>query len=104
IIYEAHVRGFSKLMAALPDELRGTYAGLASPEAIKYFKDLGVTAIELLPVHQHIDSKHLLDKGLSDYWGYNTIGFFAPEPKYSGGPDNGGQVAEFKQMVKNLHK
>jgi glycogen operon protein len=104
IIYEAHVKGFSKLMGSIPENLRGTYAGLAHPEAIRYFKNLGVTAVELLPVHQHVDSKHLLDKGLVDYWGYNTIGFFAPEPKYSSGGDMGGQVQEFKAMVKALHR
>jgi glycogen operon protein len=104
LIYEIHVKGFSRQMPSVPEKLRGTYAGLATPEAIRYFKSLGVTAVELLPVHQHIDSKHLLDKGLVDYWGYNTIGFFAPEPKYSSSGDTGGQVAEFKAMVKALHR
>jgi len=83
--------------------LRGTYAGLGSTWAIDYFKHLGVTAVELLPVHAHIDDKALVDRGLTNYWGYNTIGFFAPEAKYSGSGDRGGQVNEFKTMVRNLH-
>jgi isoamylase len=82
VIYETHVKGFSKLWEEIPEELRGTYSGLSCPQAIEYFKSLGVTAIELMPVHQHVNSKHLLDKGLTDYWGYNTLGFFAPEPTY----------------------
>ena len=103
VIYEVHVKGFSKLWDAVPQELRGTYAGVASPEAIDYFKKLGVTAIELLPVHHYITSKHLIDKKLIDYWGYNTMGFFAVEASYSSVGDTGGQVAEFKSMVKTLH-
>jgi isoamylase len=103
VIYEVHVKGFSKLWDAVPRELRGTYAGLASPQAIEYFKNLGVTAIELLPVHHYITSKHLIDKGLIDYWGYNTMGFFAVEASYSSVGDMGGQVDEFKTMVKALH-
>lgn len=103
VIYEVHVKGFSKLWDEVPPELRGTYAGLASPQAIGYFKSLGVTAIELLPVHHYITSKHLLDKGLIDYWGYNTMGFFAPEAAYSSAGDRGGQVSEFKAMVQALH-
>src|SRR5438309_896843 len=103
IIYEVHVKGFTKLCPSVPPELRGTYAGLGSTWAIDYFKHLGVTAVELLPVHAHIDDKALVDRGLSNYWGYNTIGFFAPEAKYSGSGDRGGQVNEFKTMVRNLH-
>jgi isoamylase len=103
VIYETHVRGFSKLWEELEPEQRGTYSGIGSPQAIKYFKKLGITAVELLPVHAHIDDKHLLDKGLTNYWGYNTIAFFAPEGSYSGWGTRGQQVAEFKQMVKNLH-
>ena len=103
VIYEVHVKGFSKLWTEIPEKLRGTYAGLACPEAIAYFKRLGVTAIELLPVHHYITSKHLIDKGLIDYWGYNTMGFFAPEAAYSSVGDMGGQVDEFKSMVKALH-
>ena len=103
IIYEVHVKGFTKLCPSVPPELRGTYAGLGSTWAIDYFKQLGVTAVELLPVHAHIDDKALVDRGLTNYWGYNTIGFFAPEAKYSGSGDRGGQVNEFKTMVRNLH-
>jgi isoamylase len=103
IIYEVHVKGFTKLCPSVPPELRGTYAGLGSTWAIDYFKHLGVTAVELLPVHAHIDDKALVDRGLTNYWGYNTIGFFAPEAKYSGSGDRGGQVNEFKIMVRNLH-
>ena len=103
IIYELHVKGFSKLCEALPEQLRGTYAGLASPFAIDYFKTLGVTALELLPVHQHFDDRMLCEKGLTNYWGYNTIGYFAPEARYASGGVTGQQVTEFKAMVKTLH-
>jgi isoamylase len=103
VIYETHVRGFSKLWEELEPEQRGTYSGIGSPQAIKYFKKLGITAVELLPVHAHVDDKHLLDKGLTNFWGYNTIAFFAPEGSYSSWGTRGQQVAEFKQMVKNLH-
>ena len=103
VIYEVHVKGFSRLWEVLPENLRGTYAGIGSPQAIDYFKKLGVNTIELLPVHEHADSKHLLDKGLSDYWGYNTLGFFAPEGDYSSCGHDGGQVYEFKTMVNSLH-
>lgn len=78
VIYEVHVKGFSELWPDVPEKLRGTYAALGSPAAVDYFKKLGVTAIELLPVHAHIDDKVLIDRGLTNYWGYNTIGFFAP--------------------------
>jgi isoamylase len=104
IIYEVHVCGFSKLWDKAPEEVRGTYAGLASPAAIKYFKDLGVTAIELLPVHEHVDDSILLDRGLSNYWGYNSIGYFAPESTYSSKGVLGGQVTDFKEMVRELHR
>jgi isoamylase len=104
VIYEAHVKGFSQLWEEVPEALRGSYAGLASPQAIDYFKKLGVTAIELLPVHHFVNSKHLLEKGLTDYWGYNTIGFFAPQASYSSSGDRGEQVQEFKTMVRTLHK
>src|SRR6266446_8694027 len=103
IIYEVHVKGFTQLCPSVPPELRGTYAGLGSTWAIDYFKHLGVTAVELLPVHAHIDDKALVDRGLTNYWGYNTIGFFAPEARYSSSGDRGGQVNEFKTMVRNLH-
>ena len=103
IIYEVHVKGFTKLCPDVPDELRGTYAGLGSAGAIKYLKELGVTAVELLPVHAHVDDKTLIDRGLTNYWGYNTIGFLAPHAAYSGSGAMGGQVSEFKTMVRNLH-
>jgi isoamylase len=104
VIYEVHVAGFSKLWDKIPEEIRGTYAGLAAPAAIKYFKDLGVTAVELLPVHEHVDDSILLDRGLTNYWGYNTIGYFAPESSYSSKGVDGGQVTDFKEMVRELHR
>ena len=103
IIYEVHVKGFTKLCPDVPPELRGTYAGLGSTWAIDYLKHLGITAVELLPVHAHVDDKALVDRGLTNYWGYSSIGFFAPEASYSGSGDLGGQVTEFKTMVRNLH-
>ena len=103
VIYEVHVKGFSKLWQDVPEELRGTYAALGCPAAIDYFKKLGVTALELLPVHSHIDDKALIDRGLTNYWGYNTIGFFAPHAQYSSSGQLGEQVVEFKSMVRNLH-
>ena len=103
VIYEAHVKGFSKLWNDVPEQLRGTYAALGSPAAIDYFKKLCVTAVELLPVHAHIDDKVLVDRGLTNYWGYNTIGFFAPHAQYSSSGQLGEQVIEFKSMVRNLH-
>ncbi|HEY0791073.1 MAG TPA: glycogen debranching protein GlgX [Chthoniobacterales bacterium] len=102
-IYEVHVVGFTKLCPAIPAEIRGTYAGVGSEFAINYLKRLGVNTVELLPVHQHVDDSILEDRGLSNYWGYNTIGFFAPECTYSSSGVLGGQVPEFKRMVKNLH-
>ncbi len=103
VIYELHTKGFTKLNEKIPAELRGTYAGLGSAPAIEYLKDLGVTAVELLPVHAYINDKALVDRGLTNYWGYNSIGFFAPESKYSSNGVTGGQVTEFKEMVRNLH-
>ncbi len=103
VIYEAHVKGFSKLCPHLPEELRGTYAALGTPFAIDYFHKLGVTAVELLPVHHFINDDFLAKKGLTNYWGYNSIGYLAPHAMYSGSGMEGGQVREFKQMVKNLH-
>ena len=103
VIYEAHVRGFTKLHPEVPEAMRGTYAGLASDAAVRYFKELGITAIELLPVQYHIDDKLLADRGLTNYWGYNPIGFFAPHPEYASSATPAGQVAEFKQMVRTLH-
>jgi isoamylase len=103
VIYEVHVKGFSNVWRDLPEHLRGTYAGLASPPAIDYFKNLGVTALELLPIHAHIDEKVLVENGLTNYWGYNTIGFFAPHAEYSSNRQSGQQVGEFKTMVRSLH-
>ncbi|HKO11645.1 MAG TPA: glycogen debranching protein GlgX [Acidobacteriaceae bacterium] len=104
VIYELHVRGFSMRNPDVPEQLRGTYAGLACDASIEYLKKLGVTAVELLPVHHFIDEGHLLERGLRDYWGYNTLGFFAPMSRYSSSGDMGQQVTEFKQMVKTLHR
>ena len=103
VIYEVHVKGYSERNPMVPENLRGTYAGLAHPASINYLKMLGVTAVELLPVHHFIDDGYLLDDGLCNYWGYNTLGYFAPMARYSSVGDAGGQVAEFKQMVKDLH-
>jgi isoamylase len=103
VIYELHVKGFTAVRPGVPPELRGTYAGLAHPESINYLKDLGVTAVELMPVHEFIDDKLLLDKGLRNYWGYNTINFFSPEARYSAAGDGGDQIGEFKAMVRALH-
>lgn len=104
IIYETHVKGFTKVHPEVEKNKRGTYAGLASPQVIRYLKDLGITAVELMPMHQHEDDKHLVDKGLSNYWGYNTIGYFAPDCRYSSAGVLGEQVVEFKEMVKALHR
>jgi len=103
VIYETHVKGFSYRNPDVPENLRGTYAGLAHPSSIEYFKNLGITAVELMPVHHFIDEGNLVDKGLRDYWGYNTLGYFAPMARYSSSGDQGGQVREFKEMVKALH-
>jgi glycogen operon protein len=103
VIYEAHVKGLTELHPAVPEEQRGTYAGVAHPAVIAHLNKLGVTAIELMPVHQFVNDSVLLDKGLSNYWGYNTIGFFAPHNSYSATGDLGQQVQEFKGMVKALH-
>ncbi|MCW2811565.1 MAG: glycogen debranching enzyme GlgX [Friedmanniella sp.] len=104
VIYEMHVKGFTQTHPDIPEEIRGTYAGLAHPAAISYLTDLGVTAVELLPVQQFAQDSHLLEKGLRNYWGYNSFGFFAPHGDYSSVGDGGGQVAEFKAMVKALHE
>ena len=101
LIYEAHVKGFTKLHPALPEDLRGTYAGLASKPAIDHLLSMGVTAVELMPVHHHLDDRHLVEKGLSNYWGYNTMGFFAPDTRYAKDPSDA--VGEFKRAVKALH-
>ncbi|HET6673758.1 MAG TPA: glycogen debranching protein GlgX [Nitrospiraceae bacterium] len=101
VIYEMHVRGFTQRHPDIPDALRGTYAGLATRPVIEYLQDLGVTAVELLPVHAFVTDKHLLDKGLTNYWGYNTIGYFAPDPRYAAPPERG--IWQFKTMVKTFH-
>jgi len=103
VIYECHVRGFTKRHPNVPEALRGTYAGLASPAAIRHFKTLGITAVELMPVHHHVDDRHLVERGLSNYWGYNTLAFFAPEQRYAAARDPRGATREFKAMVKKLH-
>ncbi|MFN8051544.1 MAG: glycogen debranching protein GlgX [Acidimicrobiales bacterium] len=103
IVYETHVKGFTKTHPDIPEEIRGTYAGLAHPAAIQYLTDLGITAVELLPVHQFVQDSHLLERGLRNYWGYNSIGFLAPHGGYAEAGTGGGQVVEFKEMVKALH-
>ncbi len=104
VIYEAHVRGLTRLHPAVPEDQRGTYAGLSHPAIIEYLLDLGVTAVELMPVHQFVSDGFLADRGLSNYWGYNTIGFFAPHNAYSATGQLGEQVPEFKSMVRALHE
>jgi isoamylase len=103
VIYEAHVKGMTELHPAVPAHERGTYAGLANPAIIEHLTKLGITAIELMPVHQFVDDTTLQAKGLSNYWGYNTIGFFAPHAAYSSSGDHGQQVTEFKNLVKAMH-
>ncbi|HEX4493649.1 MAG TPA: glycogen debranching protein GlgX [Acidimicrobiia bacterium] len=104
VIYEAHVRGFTKCHPAIRDDLRGTYAGLASDDAIAHLSALGVTAIELLPIHHIADESYLTDRGLSNYWGYSSIGYLAPHSEYAATGKNGPQLTEFKGMVKALHR
>ena len=104
IIYEAHVKGLTQLHPGVPEEIRGTYAAIAHPSIINYLKSLGITAIELMPVHHFVNDRFLQEKGLSNYWGYNSIGFFAPDVRYSASGTLGQQVTEFKNMVKELHK
>jgi glycogen operon protein len=104
IIYEAHVKGFTQLCPDIPENMRGKYCGIAHEATINYLKELGVTAIELMPVHQFVVDRGLAEKGLTNYWGYNTIGFFSPDVRYAGKGVLGEQVQEFKEMVKALHK
>jgi glycogen operon protein len=108
VLYEIHVKGFTARHPDIPPEIRGTYAGLAHPAATGYLRDLGVTAVELLPVHESVPEGFLLDRGLTNYWGYNSIGYFAPHQGYSAAarcqPGRGGQVSEFRDMVKALHR
>jgi isoamylase len=103
LIYEMHVKGFTKLHPEVPEKIRGTYAGVSSDAAIRYLKNLGITAVELLPAHEFVDDRQLVDRGLVNYWGYNTLGFFAPERRYASVAAAGDMVREFKTMVRNLH-
>ncbi|WP_131104392.1 glycogen debranching protein GlgX [Ornithinimicrobium sufpigmenti] len=104
VIYEAHVKGMTMTHPEVPENIRGTYAGMAHPAVVQHLVDLGITAVELLPVHQFVNDTHLQDQGLSNYWGYNTIGFLAPHNAYSASGQRGQQVTEFKSMVKALHE
>ena len=104
VIYEAHVKGLTQTHPDIPEQIRGTYAAVAHPAIIEHLTSLGVNAIELMPVHHFANDSTLIEKGLSNYWGYNTIGFFAPDAKYSSNPNPGGQVQEFKAMVRALHE
>lgn len=104
IIYEAHVKGLTKQLDGIPDNIRGTYSGIAHEKTITYLKELGITAIELMPIHHFVSDRHLQEKGLNNYWGYNSIGFFAPDARYSSKGVRGEQVTEFKEMVKALHR
>jgi glycogen operon protein len=103
ILYEAHVKGLTMQHPDLPPDIRGTYAGIGHPAVVDHITRLGITAVELMPIHQFVQDSALLDRGLANYWGYNTIGFFAPHNAYSSAGDTGGQVQEFKSMVKVLH-
>ncbi|WP_101652578.1 glycogen debranching protein GlgX [Brevibacterium ihuae] len=103
VIYEAHVKGLTQMHPDIPSEMRGTYAGVAHPSVIKHLKKLGVTALELMPVHQFVQDQRLEEEGLRNYWGYNTIGFLAPHNEYSASGQSGQQVQEFKEMVRALH-
>ena len=104
VVYEVHVKGFTERHPDVPQEQRGKYSGLGSPAAIEHLQSLGVTAVELLPVHQFVHSQYLMDKGLRNYWGYDSIGYFAPHNEYSSRGQRGEQVQEFKQLVKTMHK
>ena len=101
VIYEAHVRGYTKLHPSVPDKLRGTFSGLGRKEVVDYLRSLGVTSVELLPIHAFVNDRHLLEKRLTNYWGYNSIGFFAPDPRFSAVPAF--VFSEFKEMVARLH-
>jgi glycogen operon protein len=101
IVYEAHVKGFTKLHPAVPEHQRGTYAGLGHKAVVDYVKSLGITSIELLPIHTFVNDRHLLEKGLTNYWGYDSIGFFAPDPRYASAPEQ--SLREFKEMVASFH-
>src|SRR6202000_1315594 len=101
IVYETHVKGFSKKHPGVPEHLRGTYAGFGSPKVVDYLKALGITSVELLPIHAFVNDSNLLEKTLTNYWGYNSIGFFAPDPRYASDVPN--SLREFKEMVARLH-
>jgi isoamylase len=103
VIYEVHVKGFTRRHPEVPEKLRGTYAGLASEPSIRYLKELGITAVELMPVHHHVDDRHLVEKKLVNYWGYNSLGYFAPDNRYTSAREPIGTVREFKRMVRALH-
>jgi glycogen operon protein len=103
VIYEAHVKGLTALHPDVPKKLRGTYAGVAHPAVVEHLRSIGVTALELLPIHDFVDDGYLTEKGLTNYWGYSTLNFFSPDARYSGSGDRGGQVREFKEMVRALH-
>jgi isoamylase len=103
LIYEAHVRGFTRLNLEVPEPLRGTYAGFASEPSLRHLSELGVTAVEMMPIHHHIDERNLIERGLSNYWGYNTLSFFAPDLRYASVGSSVGSVVEFKNMVRELH-
>jgi isoamylase len=103
IIYELQVKGYTKLHPDIPQALRGTYAGVAHPASIDHLTSLGITAVELMPIHQAVSERHLVERNLTNYWGYNSIGFFAPDNRFSNGTAPGDQVAEFKNMVRTLH-
>ncbi|RYE78840.1 MAG: glycogen debranching enzyme GlgX, partial [Myxococcales bacterium] len=104
VIYELHTKGFTQLHNEIPEELRGTYAGLGTPTVTRYLNDLGVTAVELLPIHQFFTEPDVAERGLVNYWGYNSLNYFAPHNAYSSSGDRGEQITEFKQMVKNFHE
>ena len=104
VIYETHVKGFTMAREDIDERVRGTYLGISSPKMVQYLKDLGITAVELMPVHHKIDSDYLINKGLSNYWGYNTIGYLAPDIRYASSDVPGEQINEFKNMVKTLHE
>ncbi len=104
ILYEVHVKGITATHPQIPDQIRGTYAGLTHPLIVEHLKSLGITAVELMPIHAFLDDKFLLDKGLKNYWGYNSINFFSPEARYCSSGDRGEQLGEFKNMVKVLHR
>ena len=103
VVYELHVKGFTKRHPGVPEPLRGTYAGLASPAAVEHLLGLGVNAVELLPVQYRVSERFLVDEGLSNYWGYNTLGFFAPDPRLAAATEPMAVLREFKTMVATLH-